>query len=1015
MTSKKNSFVTIAEEVQLLNNNSVELLTSLNKIVSSSDSSINVSQLDDEGKSTTYSLPTVGKLQKDINTLNNNVKRLSGMNSNNLHIIDGNSTKKIIVSDLNREPNKINSLNVVSEFNSTNNWFFESMMNPLLSVNFDLSDKVASDVDGVISRRYIVSFERDEDGVITDKGTQAKNEFNKRFIGKDDITLKSFTDWYTNSTNTGVMNNKVLVYDEQEFKFDFQEVQEHGIFSVLSQESDTINNKLWFHIYPYKYSTVTGEEKVIKNGDELVLNKDDSVTRWTVLETSTSSSEFRVRLERIEGYDPVPTGANTLRFYGNSTVSKNVRVTVGFDEYLVIFMKPTNSKNMIKGSIWSKGTGIYTNDLALSTDSNVSMAQYYLDTVYDYGQVLKDLIQKTIPSQYGITPNAPVLTTDNFKVVQINKHLTDTSDSKELKDLHSQKNKSKTKLEQVNSAISQKNSELSVKKYSSVAEKNKSQNELTKLVLEQESLSKSLYSVTTQIKSQTDTLNTASPKYKLRGFWAIPDAKQESGYREQEVIQFKIQYRYSAKNGLENQTEGYSIIDGDSTETGYFSNWTQITSDIRKRTFDNDTQTWTWELEDVSDADTPNINQLDVTISQDEKIEVRVKSISEVGYPDSLIESEWSNILVSEFPDDLNNVLDENSYILKEAEQDSTKIEFEQTLDSKGINKHVIDSFTNGDEYIAHTDDKIQTNIKDVNGTAYNVREYLEYLTSKIADLEAIVYSAKGVLKVAIFNGVEELEVSNNSITNIDFIGEDYGTTTDGVNYKNNLYINSDFYVKLENVSNSDLNFLVRNNYDSGNTIRNNDTVDLPALVDTDNNFIIQEANQFIYFCDNASGENLYEGDIPYIVSSEETSLRKYLSNSTKNAGLSSSYINKGRTGNTTSLSYSALGETIDDKNDWDATDGGFCTLICPQVSSIDDLIVDENSENSFKMLNSNSQMIIPFNIFWKFVGDDTDDVNLDQLTNLEHNKSLRIRLKQVSSDTYFDFVVKFNIKRKNI
>ena len=620
MSAQKNSFVTIAEQIQLLNNNAVEIMTKLNSIVTSKDSTINVTQIDSDGNETTYAMPTVGKLQSDINVLNNNVKTLAGLNDNSAQIINGQSTKKIYLADLNREPNRIDFLNPVTQFSSTNNWFFESLMNPIISINFDLTDKIENAVDGVISRRYIVRFERDTDNNYTENGLRSKNDFTSKFINKSDINLKDFTDWHINPTNTGVVDNKNLLYDEQYFEFDYQEVQEHGIFSVLKQETDTINNKLWFHIYPFKYTTITGEERVIKAGDELILNRQDSITRWSILETSVASSDFRVRLERIEGFDPIPTGANVLKFYGSKMVKKTVKVSVGFDEYLVVFMKPTNRKNNIKGSVWSQGTALYTNDLVLDTDSNVSMAQYYLNTVYDYGQVLKDMVVKTIPSKFGIKPNAPELNSDNFKVVQINKHLTDTSDSKEIKDLHSQKNQVKTRLDQINSAISQKNKELSVTKYQSVAEQNKAQNELTKLIQEQESQSKLLYSLTTQIKSKTDTINKVDAKFRVRGFWAMPAPQQEQGYREQEVVQFEIQYRYSAKNGLENQTEGYTVVDGDQTKTGYFSNWVPLKSDLRKRSYDESSQTWVWEIDDISDADTPNINQLDIAIQQGEKV-----------------------------------------------------------------------------------------------------------------------------------------------------------------------------------------------------------------------------------------------------------------------------------------------------------------------------------------------------------------------------------------------------------
>jgi len=1007
-TSQKNSFVSIAEQLSLLNLNATEIITRLNDVVTAQDSSINVTQLDEEGNETTYAVPTVGKLQADINAANENIKRLAGMNDNNVHIIDGQSTKKIYLSDLNREPNKIDDLQVIDTFRSTNNWFFESLMNPTLAAVFDITDKVGTDVDGVISRRYIVEFEKDSDNNYTDDGEQARLEFIDKYVNKTDINLVDFLDWHTNPTNTGVVNNLTPTYDEQYFEFEYQEVEEQGLFSVLKQEMDTINNKLWFHIYPFRYSTITGDDKMVQNGDELVLNKQDSVTRWKVLETSVSSSNFRVRLERLEGFDPIPTGTNVLKFYGNTVVDKDVRVTVGFDEYLVVFMKPTNSRNRIKGSVWSRGTGIYTNDLLLDTDTNVSMAQYYLDTVFDYGNLLKDMIEKQIPSSFGITPNAPELNTENFKVVQINKHITDTDDAQQMKDLHKSKNTTKSKLEQVNDAISQKNQELSVKKYSSVADKNRAQNELNKLVAEQQSLSKNLYSITRQIKSKTDTVNKAEPKFRIRGFWDIPEGQQQSGYRTQEVIQFKIQYRYSSKTGTENQTEGYELIDGDNTTTGYYSNWVQLYSDVRKRTYDEETETWTWDIEDVSDADTPNINQLDVSIIAGEKVEVRVISISEVGYPDALLESAWSNTLTVEFPDNLNNVLDQNEFILQEAEQDNILIEFEQSLDAKGVNRHVQDSFFLSEEYIAHSDETIETSYKDDQGNPFTLKEYLEYLTGRIDSLEAIITSARGVLKVTVFNGSDEIEVKNNSETNINMTLQNYGITTNGIDYKNAVSIIKDFYIKFDNLSTSStLGFLVTDAYTTGTTIRQSDASNLVSLVDNNNDFVIQENGQWIYFCDNYQGNDLYEGAVTH-TGSGIISGGDLQENTTKSIGLASSYINKNRSTNPSNLAYPATGKS----GEWLQGNGKMGTTIAPQVNTIDDLIVGSGQKRE---LDNNESIVIPLNIYWVFKTDTVNTVDVESYALSEHNKSLRMRLHPSSIDRPFEFVINFNIQNKNI
>jgi len=1019
MAVQKNSFVQIAEQIQLLNNNNVEVLTKINDIVVGEDSSVNVTQLDEQGNETTYSLPTVGKLQKDINNLNNNVKTLAGLNNNTVHIIDGNTTKKIFISDLNREPNKIDNLSTVTQFDSNNNWFFESLMNPSLTINYDLSDKVGNDVDGVISRRYIVKFKKDENGNYTEDGAKYLDQFNSLFLGKNDINLQDFLDWHTNPTNTGIYRGSNPIYDEEYFKFDFQDVDEYGLFSVVKQEVDTINNKLWFHIYPSRYTSITDGQKILAVDDQLILNSQESVTRWKIIETSTASSEFRVRLERLEGYDPIVTGANVLKIYGSSIAKKIVKVTVGFDENLVVFMKATNSKNNLKGSTWSNGTGLYTNNLVLDTDTNLTMSQYYLDYVEDYGKILNDMIQKVIPSNLGLPPNKPILDSTNFNVVQINKHLTDTDNSKVLKDLHSEKTKVKTKLEQVNAAIVQKNKELSVTRFASIGEKTKSQNELGKLSGEQENLSKLLYSITRQIKSKTDTTTTVDAKFRVRGFWDIPEAKQDYGYRPQEIIQFEIQHRYSSKTGVENQTEGFKLESSDGTKkNAYFANWVSITSDLRKRTYNKDTSTWTWDIEDVSDADTPNINQLDISISADEKVEIRVRSISEVGYPDSKIYSDWSDTLSVEFPDNLKNVLGENDFILQEAKDDNTMLEFEQSLDAKGVIKHINESYFNQDEYVAHLDKSIITNYKDDTGTAFDLREYLDYLTKKIVSLENIIYSAKGLLKVYVFNGSEEVEIANNSNIKIDFTCENAGNTSDGVTFDNNIYINGDYYIKIQNISeNSQLNFLIRDNYSytPSNAYRTG-VNNLPCLVDVNNKFVVQEANQFIYFMDSAGGNLLYTGNTSYDTSlyssSDYTWLYQNLTGSTTINGLSGDYINLNRSSNPNNYSYSALGQDTGSGYDWDKS-GGFSTLICPVVDSIDDIVISESQD--FKSLAFNEEIIFPINIYWKFVGNSATTIDITTLNYITHVKSIKVRLRPLSIDGFFDFTITFNIKNVNL
>ena len=559
--------------------------------------------------------------------------------------------------------------------------------------------------------------------------------------------------------------------DNQIFPINYKTIKYSGSFDVLKIESDTLNNKVWFHLNTLNYyDVVDGTTLTLAIGDELVLNNRNSSTRYQINDISTAYSTFRVTLERLEGYDPVPIGQNVLTYYSDLESQSSVKISIGFDEYTVIFIRPINTDNLIKSQTWSNGMSFYSNDLVLSTNSNINMVDYYISTVSDYGTLLKDLISITIPSSQGITPNAPVLDSNNIKVVQTNQHLTNTDNLLTLKDLHAQKTNVKSQLSQINDAIIQKNKELNTTTYKSIAEKSQSQNELNKLISTQESQTKLLTSVVSQI---TTSVVDKSPdgEFSVRGFWSFPASQIVQGYQPQEVIQFRVQYRKSNVSGQQNPTESYqlstpvvvdnsssnlSIIQNKSTAqqtqiqeiaqltTGYFSNWTEYKTDIRKRVYDATTKQWVWEIEDVSDADTPNINQLDIPLKPNEKVDIRISSISEVGYPTAALESNWSNILTVAFPDELKNIVIDSSYILSDAQQDSIAVDINNGLDAKGLSTHLQEGFTVNETYFAHPDKNLATSFKDSNNQTISLFDYLTQLTTRISTLEEMISQAEG-------------------------------------------------------------------------------------------------------------------------------------------------------------------------------------------------------------------------------------------------------------------------------
>nr|DAW35609.1 MAG TPA: hypothetical protein [Caudoviricetes sp.] len=85
---------------------------------------------------------------------------------------------------------------------------------------------------------------------------------------------------------------------------------------------------------------------------------------------------------------------------------------------------------------------------------------------------------------------------------------------------------------------------------------------------------------------------------------------------------------------------------------------------------------------------------MDIPITKGEKVEIKVRSISEAGYPENALRSEWSNSVVISFPDTLSTS-NEIADLIKEINDDSLNIQINNIIDSVGLSSHIDDSIAN--------------------------------------------------------------------------------------------------------------------------------------------------------------------------------------------------------------------------------------------------------------------------------------------------------------------------------
>jgi len=1041
----QSSFPKVAEQIINYNKNIIDILTNLSKITETQDTTISFTVADENGASKSYTMPSLVGIQKELQRLDTNIRSLYSIDgSGSLIRTEGsNNFKKIITVDLNREPQDLGIISSVAKFKQSPNWFFDSLLNPLLSVEFDLAG-VEDSVRKIQSRRYIVDFAKNADGTLTTLGQSALNSFNDNFVGKATGagSLNNFLNWHT--TTPGVMEPNNPRYDEQMFDCEANTLLYDGLFNVLEFEEDRINRKLFIKVDKLEYRDIqNNSQRTLAIGDEMIINtfgqNVKAATRYKILEINTNSG-FGLRMERIDGFDPITTGIGTLKIYSPVSFAKKVRISIGYDERNVVFLKPVNAETNIVAKNWSSGTAFYTNDLLLEDSSSAngtSLQQFYIDYVYDYGTVLKDLVAKKIPNTLAGTPNPVTLNTDNFKVVQINQHLTDTPDANLIKQKHNIQLNIKSEIEQIQNAISDRGKKLKVSKFKSISEKKKFDIELDDLQLKRESKAKQLSTIAQEIINISNNPNSkVEPKFRMRGFWSIPESVATRGTKPQEIVQFRVQYKYVSKDGKETPVETFQV--DNTNNKASFSNWVEFKTDARKRVFNATTGEYSWQIENVADADTPNINQIDIPIQQNESVQFRVAAISEVGWPDSPVESEFSEILTIEFPDDLNNVYQENDInaILQSATKEELKVNMANELSAKGLDEHLSDQLTIDGKVYHHDSASVLSGFKDENGAALDLYEYLQALQNRIKSLEDRINRVKGELEVIVFRNNQEFTITNGSETVFNVECEDYlesftgqGIPTGRV-YENNIYVIKDFVVRIKNKSTSPLGLLSNRTYLQNSAVYNT-SVPQSFWVNEKDELMTSDVSgstktQINYqFAWSVNYDSVSDSSVTKL---SENIGNNFTTNNSITGVLSSNEFNVGYN-ETTVLNFIGNNLSLLEPVKWIdnstsvASTTKLLTSIHPVVQDLEK--ITETNSDKVKTVNSGDQndIVIPINIYFKLNALDTNQQGLNyQYVNLnnsnktvKHIKKVKFFLENEAENRPFTFSLKFNINRNKV
>jgi hypothetical protein len=815
----KYSLTTLLNNLLKLQNNGYQIITKLSDVVSSNADVVEVDVMDGSGIIQKVYVPSYGSIKNQLVKLENDIKSISGIGdtSSSVQLSDG-SFRKILISTLQKEAADIKAMQLPTNFSKKENWFFESFMNPLLYVSFDLTNQIKFETEKIEVARYILNLDSDEKLRI----------FNEKFFRKSDIKFQEFVKTLLDSDIKFFLDKDMIDMPARTLRFS-------GNFTVTNVFDDTIsetvnNSTVQKRVLRVKLDKLTYDDnqsnylgtQQLKIGDSLVVNSERNNTRYEIVNIEPSTRTISVRL--IEGFDPILIGSNVLSFYGEDLATVNAEVAIGFNEYCVIFIKPIDPDSRIQSVNWSPGVGMYTNDLNIVdpvTGKTVSLSTYYQNEVVDFGAYLYSTVKDKTPSSiYGVTPGVPLLESTNFQVLQINEHLTTSGSLESLQKLQADKLRVQSQVSSLDKSISQLRTKIQTTKYSSQKLLDTDNNQLTKLINDRSSQSTLYASIIDDINkiSTSENVENLNPKYRVRGFFPIPEAKTSERTAPQEVVQFGVQYRYVKKDGSANQPQQIEFVDNDGqSRRGTFSPWVEYKSEVRKRRLDPNTGIASWSVEDVENADTVNINQIDIAIQQGESVEFRVKSISEAGWPVTPLESAYSDIIRIDFPAKFESIPSATS-IVEQAKKEQVKVELQAELVNMSLDKVSANTISQNGKFYTADSIHLASGFLTPENNIISLFDKLNQMDQELARVRALIANTRGLLTVSIVDeDGQEYMVENNSTVRI-FAGN-YKDQVSSLSVKKGAIITKNYFVKISNAESSILELFSRTYGSKYNTV----------------------------------------------------------------------------------------------------------------------------------------------------------------------------------------------------
>lgn len=772
-----NSLSKQLEENNRLHENGLKIFRAFMEAVTTNKEQALVEIENSDGTTSEIRIPSNVFLSTELDRFSQSLKNITGLLDKSQNAIistdDSTSFREIIATDYKRsfELAKRNEITVDKNIIVSENDIIDKMISPLTAVNLSLSARFLN-ADRLKYTKFTLS-------------------------SPDDIS--NFTEGMSyaevQQRLSTITHNRLDSY----INIDSRAARFYGTFSVINVEA-TDNNTFKLHTDKVSYSDINNvvqDSRELTAGDKLVTA--DGLCQLSVINVDSVKNIIEVRKEA--GYGSIKPGIDAVSFlHINSEEKRTVRIPLKLGEKSILFLSVVNKYTNVE-SAYSEAI-ILDSDVFTVVENNVEYTfnEYFSAKVVDLGKFFEAYVREnTIPASLGIKPEKPLLSADYFKVVQINKHITDTPSTNKLKSLQKEKTTVYSEIQRLNDQIQNLNTRIIAGNYKTTSDKKRDISSRNAKISEKNIKSELYRTIVQDINTavETSAINKTSPKFRIRGFWPVAKDTYSNATGYQKVIQYEVRYRYIGNTSNFSETQNISFTDENGNElTGAISPWNQLmTVPLKKVLVDGNL---TWQTNTIQDSDQLNINQLDIAINSGESVQIQIRAISEAGYPVSPVTSDWSDIVTVEFPEELL-ISSDISAITKENENDLLKVQIQKEFSSQGITEHTQNSITEQERYFAHPSKDIASGYLTEEQKIISLFDYLQSLTNRIATLESRLERRSAKLTLEIL-GLDGNVYTINSFSTHNLFA---GYYTDEVDMSNpsehGTIVEKVFYLRLQN------------------------------------------------------------------------------------------------------------------------------------------------------------------------------------------------------------------------